>query len=52
MENFHVYRDGEYDHHENLKIKIDDALQSIKQRAASKLEEIDYYFVNHKKMIR
>lgn len=52
MEHFHVYRDGQYDRRENIKIKLNDKIDLVKTIAATKLEEIDYYFVHHKKMVR
>lgn len=52
MNNFHVYRDGQYDRKEMIKIKLNDKIDQIKADLYDKLEQIDYYFVHHEKMIR
>lgn len=47
MDHFHVYRDGQYDRRENLKIKINDQIEVLNDKIAQALNTIDDFFVNH-----
>ncbi|CAB4155502.1 hypothetical protein UFOVP667_7 [uncultured Caudovirales phage] len=52
MNNFHIYRDGQYDRSANIKMKLDAKLDIIRDDISEKLIEFDYYWRNHKRMPR
>lgn len=52
MNNFHIYRDGKYDRAANLKLKLDQKIDEIKPIVLEKLEEFDYYWKHHHRMVR
>lgn len=52
MGNFKIYKDGKYDTKANIALKLQQRIDNFNKRAARRLEEIDYYFVHHERMVR
>jgi hypothetical protein len=52
MGNFKIYKNGKYDPKANITLQLSIRIDKFNKRAARRLEEIDYYFVHHEKLVR
>lgn len=52
MGNLKIHTNGKYDIKANVNLQLAIRIDKFNKRAALRLEEIDYYFVHHKRMLR